>query len=222
MLNNYEENSSVKNGGLQVDNVNAASYELEKKKLFTTKQIVVIGMFAALSYVLMLVHFPVKYLGFLEMEFSDIPAIVATLAYGPLTGIVIELIKNLIKVITASTTVGSGELANFVVSIGYILPLGLVYHKMNGKRKKLFACLAGTVCMALTGIFVNYYITVPLYASFFGGQQAVIGVCAKFIPAINSLGTVVILGITPFNIIKGLLISVISVLCYKVLGKAIK
>lgn len=205
-----------------MDNVNVATYEMEKKKLFTTRQIVVIGMFAALSYVLMLVHFPVKYLGFLEMEFSDIPAIVATLAYGPVTGIVIELIKNLIKVITASTTGGSGELANFIISVGYILPLGLVYHKMNSKGKKFFACLAGTVCMVLAGIVVNYYITVPLYAAIFGGPQVVIGACATTIPAIKSLGGVVILGITPFNVVKGILMSIIGVLCYKALGKVIK
>ena len=205
-----------------MDNVNVASYEMGKKKLFSTKQIVVVGMFAALSYVLMLVHFPVKYLGFLEMEFSDIPAIVATLAYGPVTGIVIELIKNLIKVITASTTGGSGELANFIVSVGYILPLGVVYHKMNNKGKKFFACLAGTVCMVLTGIVVNYYITVPLYAALYGGQEAVIGACSATIPAINSLGSVVILGITPFNIVKGILISIIGMFCYKAVGKVIK
>ena len=205
-----------------MDNVNVASYEMEKKKLLTTKQMVVIGMFAALSYVLMLVHFPVKYLGFLEMEFSDIPAIVATLAYGPLTGIVIELIKNLIKVITASTTGGSGELANFIISVGYILPLGVVYHKMNRKGKKFFACLAATVCMVLTGVVVNYYITVPLYAAIFGGPEVVIGACAATIPAIKSLGGVVILGIKPFNVVKGILMSIVGVLCYKVVGKAIK
>lgn len=200
---------------------NVASYGMRRKKVFTTKQMVVISMFAALSYVLMLVHFPVKYLGFLEMEFSDIPAIVATFAYGPVTGIVIELMKNLIKVITASTTGGSGELANFIVSVGYILPLGLVYHKMNRKGKKCLACLAGTVCMALTGIVVNYYITVPLYVALFGGSEVVIGACAATLPAIKSLGGIVILGITPFNIVKGILISIIGVLCYKAVGRAI-
>lgn len=205
-----------------MDNVNVASYGMGRKKLLTTKKMVVIGMLSALSYVLMLVHFPIKYLGFLEMEFSDIPAIVATLAYGPGTGIVIELIKNLIKVVTASTTGGAGELANFIVSVGYILPLGLAYHKMNGKGKKVFACLAGTVCMVVTGIVVNYYITVPLYAAIFGGPEVVIGACAATIPAIKSIGTVVILGITPFNVVKGILISIIGVLCYKSVGKAIK
>lgn len=189
---------------------------------FSTKQIVIIGMLAALSYILMLLHFPVKYMGFLEIEFSDIPAIVASFSFGPATGILIELIKNLIKAITASTTGGSGEIANFIVSVGYVLPLGLIFHKAKFKHKTILACIAGTICMVLTGIVINYFITVPLYAKLFGGEEAVIGACASVIPAIQSIGTVVILGITPFNIVKGILISILGVLCYKGIGKYIK
>lgn len=76
--------------------------------------------------------------------------------------------------------------------------------------------------MVLTGIVINYFITVPLYAALFGGEEAVIGACASVIPAIKNIGTVVILGITPFNIVKGILISVLGVLCYKGVGKYIK
>lgn len=191
-------------------------------RIFTTKQIVIIGMLSALSYILMLIHFPVKYMGFLEIEFSDIPAIVASLSFGPGTGILIEFIKNLIKAITASTTGGSGEIANFIVSVGYVLPLGLIFHKTKNKYKGLLACTAGTICMVITGIVINYFITVPLYAALFGGEEAVIGACASVIPAIKSIGTVVILGITPFNIIKGILISILGILCYKGVGKYIK
>ena len=191
-------------------------------RIFTTKQIVIIGMLSALSYILMLIHFPVKYMGFLEIEFSDIPAIVASLSFGPGTGILIEFIKNLIKAITASTTGGSGEIANFIVSVGYVLPLGLIFHKTKTKYKTLLACTVGTICMVLTGIVINYFITVPLYAALFGGEEAVIGACASVIPAIKNIGKVVILGITPFNIVKGILISVLGVLCYKGVGKYIK
>ena len=176
-------------------------------RIFTTKQIVIIGMLSALSYILMLIHFPVKYMGFLEIEFSDIPAIVASLSFGP---------------VTTSTTGGSGEIANFIVGVGYVLPLGLIFHKTKTKYKTLLSCTVGTICMVLTGIVINYFITVPLYAALFGGEEAVIGACASVIPAIKNIGTVVILGITPFNIVKGILISVLGVLCYKGVGKYIK
>ena len=204
-----------------MDNVNAV-YEKGNKKLFSTKQVVMIGMFAAISYVLMLIHLPVKYMGFLEMEFSDIPAIIATMVYGPISGICIEFIKNLIKVLTASTTGGTGEIANFIISMGYILPLGIVYHNLKGKKKTVIACIAATVGMVVVGIFINYFVTVPLYAKLFGGEETVIGVCQATIPAIKSLGTVVILGITPFNVVKGILMSIVGVVCYKAVGKTIK
>lgn len=207
-----------------MNNVNATAFETQqaKTKKLDTKKIVIIGMFSALSYVLMLVHLPVKFLGFLEMEFSDIPAIIATFAYGPIIGIFIELIKNMIKVLTASTTGGTGELANFIVSVGYVLPLGLVYQSVKSKKKMLLSCVAAVVGMVVIAIFVNYFITVPLYASLFGGEGAVIGVCAKTIPAIKSLAGVVILGITPFNIVKGILMSIVGVLCYRTFGKVLK
>lgn len=219
----HEENIRRKNGGCFMNNANATAYEAQKQKgkFLDTKKMVIISMFGALSYVLMLVHLPIKYLGFLEMEFSDVPAIVATIAYGPIVGIFIELIKNVIKVLTASTTGGTGELANFIVSVGYILPLGLVYHGLKTKRKLLLSCIAAVVGMVVTAIFVNYFITVPLYASLFGGQEVVIGVCAKTVPAIKSLAGVVILGITPFNIVKGILMSVVGVLCYSAFGKVL-
>ena len=74
------------------------------KKFLQTRQLVIIGMFSALSYILMLIHFPIKYLGFLELEVSDIPAIVACAGFGPISGVLIELIKNLLKALTMSTT----------------------------------------------------------------------------------------------------------------------
>lgn len=196
--------------------------QTSKQKSISTKQLVITGMFAALSYVLMLVHFPVKYMGFLELELSDIPAIIATFAYGPIFGVFIELVKNLIKMLTASTTGGTGEIANFIVSIGYIIPLGICYHKLQTKYKTFLACVAAVVGMVFMGIVINYFVTVPLYAALFGGEEAVVALCSQVIPAIHDVATVVILGITPFNIVKGIMISVIGVLGFRSIGKLIK
>lgn len=196
--------------------------QTSKQKSISTKQLVITGMFAALSYVLMLVHFPVKYMGFLELELSDIPAIIATFAYGPIFGVFIELVKNLIKMLTASTTGGTGEIANFIVSIGYIIPLGICYHKLQTKYKTFLACVAAVVGMVFMGIVINYFVTVPLYAALFGGEEAVVAVCSQIIPAIHDVATVVILGITPFNIVKGIVISAIGVLGFRSIGKLIK
>ena len=186
-----------------------------------------IAFMGALSYVLMLIHLPFKYLGFLEMEFSDLPAIVCTFAFGPFVGAMIEVIKNLLKVITASTTGGVGELANMVISICYIVPCGLLWKKFTknkntGITKMILSCIVGCIGFVFAGIVVNYFVTVPLYCNLFGGEAAVIGACQGTIPIIDSLGKVVIIGITPFNIVKGIMMSTLGVLLYRSCGRFLK
>ena len=191
------------------------------KTMFTTKQMVTLAMLSALAYVLMLIHLPFKYLGFLELEFSDVPAIVASLVYGPLAGTIVELIKNAIKAITATTTGGVGELANFLTSACYVIPIGILFQRLKGKTKVFGSFAAGIAGFVVSGILVNYFITVPLYAKLFGGIEVVVGAAAATVPAIKNLATIVILGITPFNIVKGLLMSIAGYMVYKVFRKSL-
>ena len=208
------------------------------KKISVTKKIVICAFMGALSYVLMMLHLPFKYLGFLELEFSDIPALVCTFAYGPIVGAIIEIIKNVIKIVTASTTGGVGELANLVVSIGYIVPCGVMWkflcggygrkkHENNGATVKhevgklILSAVVGTVCFVITGILINYFVTVPLYCKLLGGAEAVIGACSATIPAIDSIAKVVVLGITPFNIVKGIALSILGICIYKPFKKVL-
>lgn len=197
----------------------------QRKTLFTTKQLVLISLLSALAYVLQLFHLPFKYLGFLEIEFSDIPAVIAALQFGPLSGIVVELIKNLIKALTASTTASVGELANFLISSAYIIPVGILYKFRKNKttdpsnivKSKIFLIIMfsfATICFATAGAIVNYFITVPLYAKLFGGMDAVIGFASASLPAIKSLGALILIGITPFNIVKGIAMSVLGYYVY--------
>ncbi|MDF2842679.1 MAG: putative riboflavin transporter [Herbinix sp.] len=203
--------------------------------LFSTKQTVILGLFSALSYVLMFVHLPYKHLGFLELEFSDIPAIIAALQFGPLSGIMIEFIKNLIKALTASSTGMVGELANFLISCAFILPVGIlnkirkskaIERNLNqntvkantGVRSALAMVVIFTIAtlsMTLTGALLNYFVMIPLYATLFGGLDNVVGLAATTVPAIKDLGTMVIIGITPFNIFKGIMISVVGYYTYR-------
>lgn len=196
--------------------------QTKEQHLFSTKQMVSLSLLAALAYVLMLIHLPFKFLGFLELEFSDIPAIAATLTYGPVAGVIVELLKNVLKAITSTTTGGVGEIANFVISICYIIPLGVLFRRLQWKKKVILSFLGGIIGFVIAGIVVNYFVTVPLYAKLFGGMDAVIGVASATIPAIKSLATVVILGITPFNIVKGIMMSVVGYFVYKILYPVIK
>lgn len=192
-----------------------------RKRMFTTKQMVTLAMLSALAYVLMLLHLPFKYLGFLELEFSDVPAVVASLVYGPAAGVVVELIKNLIKAVTATTTGGVGEMANFLISACYVAPIGVLFKRLKGKGKVVGSFGGGMLGFIIAGIVVNYFVTVPLYASLFGGMDVVIGAAAATVPAVKDLATIVILGITPFNVVKGLLAAIVSYMVYKVFRKSL-
>ncbi|MFW5632726.1 MAG: ECF transporter S component [Acetivibrio ethanolgignens] len=195
--------------------------EAVHSSLFTTRQLVTLAMLSALAYVLMLIHLPFKYLGFLELEFSDVPAVIASLVYGPVAGVVVELIKNVIKAITATTTGGIGELANFLISACYVIPVGILFQRLKGKAKVFESFAAGIAGFVTAGVVVNYFITVPLYANLFGGMDVVVGAAAATVPAIKDLATIVILGITPFNVVKGLLVSFVGYLVYKLFRKSL-
>ena len=193
-----------------------------KKTLFSTRDLVIVGLFSALAYVLMLLESP-GYLGFLRIEFSDVPAILGGL--GPAAGVFIELIKNIIKALSTKT-IGAGELANFVVGSAYVLPLSIIYRKWKGKHRLLTGYVVGTVTMCVAGMIVNYFVTLPLYSNMFGGVDALIGFVGSmtpgFLPEINSLWKIIIIGITPFNVLKGIMMAVVSYYVFKLVKKPLQ
>lgn len=180
-----------------------------------TKQIAMIGICAAISFVLMFVKLPIAYLGFLELEISDVPAAIVTLIYGPASGVLVELVKNILH-LTATSTGMSGELSNFMVSLGFVIPLGLITKKNKSSKNLIIGFVASVIGLAFMGIVTNYFVTVPLYLSLFG-EEAVMGMVQATIPSINSLMSLVLIGITPFNLVKGVIISVLSYSLYKVI-----
>lgn len=204
------------------------------KSATSTKKLVTLSLLSALAYVLMMLHLPFKYLGFLEIEFSDIPAVIAALQYGPLAGVMVELIKNLVKALTASTTGMVGELANFVISSAFMIPLGALYKLrklknvgntgVNSDTKKrinsvylIIIFAIATISFASAGALINYFVTLPLYAKLFGGMDVVVGAAAAYMSAIRNAAGLVIIGITPFNILKGIGMSVLGYWTYKLL-----
>jgi riboflavin transporter FmnP len=195
-----------------------------KKTLFSTRDLVIVGLFSALAYVLMLLESP-GYLGFLRIEFSDVPAILGGLGLGPAAGVFIELIKNIIKALSTKT-IGAGELANFVVGSAYVLPLSIIYRKWKGKHRLLTGYVVGTVTMCVAGMIVNYFVTLPLYSNMFGGVDALIGFVGSmtpgFLPEINSLWKIIIIGITPFNVLKGIMMAVVSYYVFKLVKKLLQ
>lgn len=187
-----------------------------------TKKMVLIAMLSALSYVLMLLHFPIKFMGFLEFEFSDIPALVAGFAYGPIVAVLIELIKNLLKALTNTTTAGIGEAANFIISSAFMFVACFSFKHLKGNAKAVISLVSGTIAMTVVGAFINYYVMLPLYATFMGGMDNVVNFAAKAIPVIDNPAKMVVYGISPFNIIKGIYVSVIGYGIYKIARKVLR
>ena len=159
-----------------------------------------IGVLSAIAFVLQFAGnmFP-KVSGFLEIEFSDFPAIIGSLALGPVAGLLIELIKNLIHS-TITTTGFVGEFANFVINGSFVLVIGLFYKFNKTKKGAIIAMMLGSIIMPLAAAAVNYFIMLPLFMPMAENAEKLALVAST---------------ITPFNFVRAIVLSVITVICYK-------
>lgn len=197
--------------------VEKESEDKMSKKSFDTKKMVSVALLSATAFVFMTyVKFPVKYLGFLEFEVSDVPAVIGGLAYGPLVGVAIVLLKNLLHLFITSTA-GVGELANFLVMAAYVVPIAALRKRNN----KVIGFVAGTVGLIVVGVLVNTFITVPFYLKVFGGEM-VYNMVGATIPSIDSVWELVLIGITPFNLVKGIVVSLVGYYAWKAFRKVLK
>lgn len=170
--------------------------------------IVKVGVFAAIAFILQVIgsmlHITVS--GFLEVEISDLPAMIIAFAIGPMAGVAVELIKNLLHC-TMTSTGFVGELANFVINGCFVLVCGAVYRKRRTKKGAIISLAAATAAMVIVGVFVNSMIMLPLYMPHDD-------FAARF-----SLALYVI---APFNLVRGAVLSLITILIYKRISGILK
>lgn len=193
-----------------------------RKGHLTTKHIVVIGLLSAMAFVLMFLKFPIKFIGFLELEISDVPAIVCGLVYGPVAGVFVELIKNILH-LAATSTVAVGELANFIMSSCFVLGISLVYRLGRSSKRLFIGFVVGTLALIISGVLVNYFITLPMYIQlYFGGNEQVLyQVAGAMVPAIKDMKTILAFGFIPFNLVKGVIVSIVGYYVFKLLKNRI-
>lgn len=192
------------------------------KKKISTNSLVKIAVLSVLAYILMIVDFPLPlFPAFLKLDFSDIPALLGGFALGPLAGVLIELVKVILHFLTKATTGGVGSLANFIVGAAYVAPAALIYHRNKNRKNALIGMLIGTLSMTLIGVIVNLYITIPFYSAFMP-MDKIVAMGTKVNSRIVDLKTLVIYGITPFNILKGAIVSLITLLVYKKVSPILK
>lgn len=155
-----------------------------------------------------------------RFDFSDLPALIGAFAYGPLWGVVIELIKNLLHLMRSATG-GVGELANFLMGAALVLPAGLIYKRRKSRKTALIGCVVGSLCMGVMAAVMNYFVLLPLFQMFMPMEE-MIAAFASFIPFIDSKLDVVLWNALPMNILKGVVISLVTMLLYKRLSPILK
>jgi len=195
------------------------------KRTFSTKEIVVIGMFSAISTVLMLLDFPLPFApSFYKFDFSELPALIAGFAYGPVAGVMVELIKVLLKLLFKGTsTAFVGEIANFIIGCGLILPASIIYRFKKTKKTAVISCLAGTLTITLVGSLLNAFYLIPAFAKLYGMPiEAIVEIGTKINPAITSISSLVLMCVVPLNLLKGVAVSLITILVYKHISHLIK
>lgn len=198
----------------------------KKQKLFDTRKIVVTGMFSALAAALMVIEIPVFFAPpFYGLDFSELPILVGTFAFGPAAGVMMEFLKILLKLLFKPTsTAFVGELANFAVGCSFILPASAIYLFRKTKKGAVAACVAGTLIMTVFGTAFNAVYLLPAFARMFMPMEAILAAGTEVNPLMTegSLVSFVIVCVAPLNLIKGLADSVVTLLIYKPLSPIIK
>lgn len=198
----------------------------KKEPVFTTKKTVMIGMFSALAAVLMVWELPVFFApSFYKLDFSELPILIGTFAFGPAAGIMMEFLKILLKLLIKPTsTAFVGELANFAVGCSFILPASAIYLFRKTKKSAVISCSAGTLIMTVFGTAFNAIYLIPAFSKMFHMPMEAILALGEINPLMKkgSLISLVIVCVAPLNLIKGIVNSVITLLVYKPFSTVLK
>ncbi|GKU81042.1 ECF transporter S component [Niallia sp. NCCP-28] len=176
------------------------------KKKMNVRTYVGVGMLSSLAYILMFMNFPIPpFPTFLKIDFSDIPALIAAFIFGPLAGVLVELIKNIIDYfITGSETgIPVGHMANFIAGVSFILPTYYIYNKLKSKKGMVFGLVVSVVLMSTLLSFFNYFVLLPVFMKLMNTPMSG--------PEIRQYVVSLIL---PFNLLKGFIISVLFMLVF--------
>lgn len=184
--------------------------------VFDVRKLVFTALLAAISSVLMLFSIKVPLMpSFISFDFSDFPAVMASLTMGPIAGVFVCLVKNIINLFS-SMTGGVGELSNFILSCCLVIPAGIIGRKINTYKGAVIGCVVGSVVMALLSIVSNYFLVYPIYENIMP-IEAIINMYKEINPNVNGLLECLIVFNCPFTLIKGLVASVLCMPLYKVL-----
>ena len=189
-----------------------------RKKLSDTHYAAYVAIFAAMAGVLMLIEIPLPFAPpFYKIDLSELPVLICTFYLGPVAGVVTELIKVLLKLLLKGTsTAFVGDFANFAVGCSFVLPASVVYHARPCKKTALIGLVAGTLVMTVFGSAFNAIYLLPKFSELYGMPlEAIVGMGTKVNPRITSVSTLVLFAVVPFNLLKGAIDALLTLLLYK-------
>lgn len=184
------------------------------------RSITVTAMLSAVAFALMFIEFPIPALipSFVKMDISDLPALLGAFSLGPVAGVVISLIKNILHILIKGTTsAGAGELCNFMLGAVFSFLAGYIYQHRKSRRTAIIGAVAGAAAMAILSVPSNYFITYPIYTKLMP-IETIIGMYQTIRPSTNGLLECLIVFNMPFTFVKGMLDAVLCFLIYKPLS----
>lgn len=198
-------------------NVKAKKFSTQKIRILT-----VTAILGAVAAVLQLLEFAIPIVpSFIKMDFSDFPALLASFALGPWSGVGVCLIKNLVKLLTTSSA-GVGELSNFLLGCLMVVPAGLIYKRKKTRKAALIGTLIGVVCMTGMSLLTNYYIVYPVYAALIMPMDLILQAYQAILPRVTTLWQALLIFNAPFTFVKGMLSVLLTFLTYKSLSPILK
>ncbi len=177
-----------------------------------------IAVLSAIATVLMLIEIPLWFApSFYEIDLSEVAVLIGAFALGPVAGVIIEMIKILMNLfINGTITAGVGEFANFLIGCSFILPASVIYRYKKTMVSAIVGMVVGIVVLTVTGALMNYYLLLPLYAKAFGIPiDSLVGMGAAINASITDLRSFILIAVVPFNLLKGVLSSVVTFILYK-------
>ncbi|HCZ7614154.1 TPA: ECF transporter S component [Staphylococcus aureus] len=175
------------------------------------KRLITISMLSAIAFVLTFIKFPIPFLPpYLTLDFSDVPSLLATFTFGPVAGIIVALVKNLLNYLFSMGD-PVGPFANFLAGASFLLIAYAIYKNKRSTKSLITGLIISTIVMTIVLSILNYFVLLPLYGMIFNLADIV-----------NNLKVIIVSGIIPFNIIKGIVISIVFILLYRRLANFLK
>ena len=193
-----------------------------QKKLLSTHNLVKIAILSAIAVLIMLLEFPLPFAPtFYELDLSEAIILMGGFAMGPLSAVIMELLKNLLNLLINGTiTAGVGEFANFVMGCALVVPASIIYKYKKTFKGALVGLIVGIVSLVVIGCFVNYFVMIPAYVKLAKFPlEAIIGAAGERNAAVDSLWKMIIFAVAPFNLVKGVACSILNLLLYKRLSR---